>query len=166
MGRGDLVGGEENDGGDVGGCAVGGEGGGGVAGGGAADAHKGGVQFAEAIDLAYQNRHPQILEASGVADSAVFDPQIVHSDEFLTESLGPEEIGVPLEGADDVVVVDLGQNPFLLGPDAGAVRPARGADARVEEGSPVVAVELLEGVHIMLDVEEAAVAAAVDYLVE
>ena len=101
-----------------------------------------------------------------MADSAVFDPQIVHAEELFAETLGPEEVGVTLEGGDDIVVVDLGEDPFFFAPDAGAVRPGGFAHARVEEVAPVLAVETLEGIHVVLDVQEAAGLGAVDDLVE
>ena len=101
-----------------------------------------------------------------MADSAVFDPQIVHAEELFAETLGPEEVGVSFEGGDDVVVVDLREDPLFFAPDAGAVGPGGLADARVEEVAPVLAVEALEGVHVVLDVEEATGLGAVDDLVE
>jgi len=101
-----------------------------------------------------------------VAYSAVFDPQVVHAEKLFAETLGPEEVGVSLEGGDDVVVVDLGEDPLLLAPDAGAVGPGGLADAGVEEVAPVLAVEALEGGHVVLDVEEAAGLGPVHDLIE
>jgi len=116
--------------------------------------------------LANKHGHAEILEAAGVAYSTVFDPQLVHAQKLFAETLSPEEVGVSLEGGDDVVVVDLGEDPLLLAPDAGAVGPGGLADAGVEEGAPVLAVEALERVHVVLDIEEAAGLGAVHDLVE
>lgn len=101
-----------------------------------------------------------------MADSAVLDPEIVHVDEAFAESFSPEEVGVTFEGGDDVVVVDLREDPLLLAPDAGAVGPGGFADAGVEEVAPVFAVEGFEGGDVVLDVEEAAGLGAVDDFVE
>ncbi|KAK4423634.1 hypothetical protein Salat_1946300 [Sesamum alatum] len=164
--HGDLVGGQEDDGGDARSGAVGGQSGGGVAYGGAADADEWAVHLVQSIDLANQNSHPQILETAGMANPPVFDPQIIHPEDFLAESLGPEEIGVTFEHADDVIIVDFGQDPFFLGPDAGAVKPFGGADAGIEQGLLVIAIVLFECFHVVLDVEEAAVTAVVHDVVE
>lgn len=101
-----------------------------------------------------------------MADPAVFDPQIVHAQKLFAETLSPEKVRVSLESADDVVVVDFGEYPFLLAPDAGAVGPGGLADAGVEEGAPVRTVVALEGLDVVADVEEAAGLGAVDDLVE
>ncbi|WVZ00514.1 hypothetical protein V8G54_026583 [Vigna mungo] len=45
-----------------------------VTGGSAADTNDGAVHFSQAIDLANENGHAEILETAGVAYSAVFDP--------------------------------------------------------------------------------------------
>lgn len=132
--------GKEDDGWDSGGSAVGRESGGGVSGGGAANADDGAVHFAEAIYLADQDGHAQILETPGVADPAVLDPELAHAQELFAETLGPEEVGVALEGADDVVAVDLREDPLLLGPDAGSIGPCGLAHAGVEEIAPVLTV--------------------------
>ncbi|RYQ98299.1 hypothetical protein Ahy_B08g094347 [Arachis hypogaea] len=50
--------------------------------------------------------------------------------------------------------------------NAGAVGPGGAADAGIEEVAPVLAVELLEGGHVVLDVEEAAGLRAVNDLIE
>lgn len=116
--------------------------------------------------MADQHGHAQILKTPSVADPAVFNPEVAHAQELFAETLGPEQVGVTLEGADDVVAVNLGQDPLLLGPDAGAVGPRGLADAGVEEFAPVPAVVFFQGGHIVLDVEEAARLGAVDDLVE
>lgn len=116
--------------------------------------------------MADEDCHAQVLEASGVADPAVLDPQIVHAQKLFAETLSPEEVGVPLERADDVVVVDLGEDPFLLAPHAGSVGPGGAAHARVEEAAPVRAIELGQGLHVVLNVQEATGAAAVDDFIE
>jgi hypothetical protein len=75
LGDRDSICGQEDDGWDSGGSAVGRESVGGVSGGGASNAHDGAVHFAEAIDLANQDGHAQILETPGVADPTVLDPE-------------------------------------------------------------------------------------------
>ena len=61
---------------------------------------------------------------------------------------------IDFEGADDVVTVDLGMYPLLLGPDAGVVRPGDLSYAGVERKAQVLAIILLESVEIMADAEE------------
>ena len=41
------------------------------------------------------------------------------------ETFGPEEVGAAFVQRDDVGIVDVRQDPFLLAPDAGAVGPPR-----------------------------------------
>lgn len=66
------------------------------------------LHFAKAIDLADQDGHTQILETIG----SVLDPDILDSQEIFVKTLGPEEVGVALEGADDVVAVNLPTQSF------------------------------------------------------
>ena len=166
LGKRDSISRQKDNGRNPGRSAIRGERCRGVAGGSAADTNDGAVHFPQAIDLANEHGHAEILEAAGVAYSAVFDPQLVHAEKLFAETLGPEEVGVSLEGGDDVIVVDLGEHPLLLAPDAGAVGPGGPADAGVEEGAPVLAVEALEGGHVVLHVEEAAGLGAVHDLIE
>ena len=49
--------------------------------------------------------------------TALLDPEILDV-ELLTVSISPEEVGVALEGRDDVLVVDKGNDPFFLCPHA------------------------------------------------
>jgi hypothetical protein len=42
----------------------------------------------------------------------VLDPDVLDSQELFVETLGPKKIGVTLEGADDVVVVNLPTQSF------------------------------------------------------
>ena len=101
-----------------------------------------------------------------MADSTVFHPQVVHPEERFAEPLGPEEVRVSFESRNDVVVVDLGEDPLFLGPDSGAVGPLGFPDAGVEEVAPVSSVVAPQGVEVVLDVEQAAGFAAVDDFVE
>ncbi|PQM37654.1 hypothetical protein Pyn_18395 [Prunus yedoensis var. nudiflora] len=71
-------------------------------------------------------------------------------------TLSPEEIGVIFEGGD----------PLLLAPDAGALGPGGLADAGVEEVALVLAVVVLEGGHVVLDIEKAAGVGSVDDLIK
>lgn len=116
--------------------------------------------------MADQDGHAQVLETTSVANPTVFDPQLIHAENLFAITLSPKEIGVTFEGADDVVAVDLRQDPLFFAPDAGAVGPGGLADAGVEEVAPVLAVVVLEGGHVVLDVEEAAGLGAVDDLVQ
>ena len=75
--------------------------------GGAADGLHGlGLERAQLVDLGDQHGHAQVLEAAGVADAAVLDPQVAHA-QLAPEPLRPEQVAVALEHALDVVVVDL-----------------------------------------------------------
>jgi hypothetical protein len=121
----------------------------------------------EAVHLADEHGHAEVLEGAGVGDAAVLDPEVVHSVKVLAaEALRPEEVGVALEEGDDVVRVDLREHELLLGPDARAVGPGGAADAGVEEVAPVGSRKPSERLHVVLDVEEAAGAGPVDDLVE
>jgi hypothetical protein len=81
----DAVGGEEDDGRDPHGGAVGGERGGGVPRGRAPDAGDGARQrrAAEAVHLADQHGHAEVLERARVGDAAVLHPQVVHPAEVV-----------------------------------------------------------------------------------
>lgn len=101
-----------------------------------------------------------------MADPTMLDPEIVHAQKLFAETLSPEKIGITLESADNVVTVNFGKDPLLLAPDAGAIGPSGLADAGIEKGFPVIAVELLKRIHVVLDVEEATGTAAVNNLIK
>ena len=110
LGEGDLVLGQEDDGGDAGRRAVGGEGGRGVAGRGAGHRADGRALRDHLLHLGDEHRHPEVLERAGVAEAALLDPEIADPD-HLAEPLGPEEVGAALVHRDDVLVVDLRAAP-------------------------------------------------------
>ena len=101
-----------------------------------------------------------------MADPTVFNPQIIHAQKLFAITLSPEKVRVSLESRHDIGVVDLREDPFFLGPDAGAVRPRGLADAGIEEVAPVLAVVGFQGGDIVLDVEQPAGSRAVHDLVE
>src|SRR5262249_18807755 len=82
---------------------------------------------------------------------------------LLAEPLRPEEIGAALVERDDVAVVDLGEDPLLLPPDARPVGPLRRLVAVVEQLHPAARIAAREHLHLVLHFEErAARLAAVD----
>jgi len=87
------------------------------------------------LDLRDEHGHAEILERPAVGVAAQFDPQIVHTHD-LPETLGPEKVGAAFIERDDVVVFDLGQDPLLLAPDAGAVGPLVALVAVLEKLHP------------------------------
>ena len=94
--------------------------------------------------------------------AAQLHPQIVEAD-LLAEPFRPEEVGIAFVERDDVGVVDVGEDPFLLSPDAGPVRPLGGLVALLEELLPFAGVAAPQFLHVVLDFEQrAASLAAVD----
>ena len=87
------------------------------------------------FDLRNQHRHAQVLERPAVRVAAQLEPQIIHPD-HLAETLRPEQVRPPFVQRHDVVVADLRQDPFLLAPDTGAVRPLVALVAVLEELHP------------------------------
>jgi len=64
--------------------------------------------------------------------AAELDPEAVEPDQFA-EPFCPEEVRGALVQRDDVVVMDVGQNPFLFAPDARPVGPFGGLVAVFEQ---------------------------------
>jgi hypothetical protein len=72
---------------------------------GSAQAVVGGAQQSAALPhLRHQHRHAQVLEAAGVAVAALLDPQVGHAQGLATKALGPEQVAVAFEHADNVIV--------------------------------------------------------------
>ena len=95
-----------------------------------------------------------------------FHPEVIDADDFA-EAFGPEEVGAAFVKGDDVLVVDLGEDPFFLAPDAGAVGPHGGFVAVFEEFHPALGIASGELLEVVLDFEEGvALAALVDDLIE
>ncbi len=87
----------------------------------------------------------------GVA--AQFDPQTVQAQDFA-KTLGPEKIGAPFVERDDVLVVNLGEYPFLFAPDPGAVRPFVALVTIGEELLPVLGGAASQCLAIMLHLQQ------------
>ena len=136
--QGDLVCGEEHDGWDARSRRARGKGGGGVTSGRASDGRERLTLFPHPVHLGHERGHTEILERAGVAVAALLHPQVVHAEHLAAVAVGPEEVGVALEHGDDVVVRNSGEDPLLLAPHAGAVRPDGLADALVKESLPVL----------------------------
>ena len=101
-----------------------------------------------------------------MAVAALLHPQVIHAEHLAAVAVSPEEVGVALEHGDDVVVRNSGEDPLLLAPHAGAVRPDGLADALVKESLPVLRRVDGKGLHVVLDIEETAVLAPVDDVVD
>mmetsp|Transcript_26496 Transcript_26496/g.44362 ORF Transcript_26496/g.44362 Transcript_26496/m.44362 type:complete len:543 (+) Transcript_26496:450-2078(+) len=166
LGQRDLVGGQEHDGRDLGRGGVRGQRGGGVAGGGASHGHQRLAHLAEAVHLAHEDRHAEILEGTSVRVATLLHPQVGHVELLLAKALGPEQVRVSLEHAYDVLVGDAREHPLLLGPHAGAVGPLAATGALVEERLPVLGAVDGERLHVVLHVQQTTVLAAVDDLVQ
>src|SRR5574338_191058 len=74
------------------------------------------------LHLRDEHRHAEVLEGPGVRVAALLDPEVLEPD-LAAEALGPEQVRVALVHRDDVLAGDRGEHPFLLAPDARAVRP-------------------------------------------
>src|SRR5690606_13889362 len=112
-----------------------------------------------------EHRHPEVLERAGVGVPALLDPQVLEPD-LAPVAPGPEQVRVTLVHRHDVLVVDVGANPFLLAPDARAVRPLVAVRALLEAPLPGGGRGLAQLVHVVDDLEQPAVARGVDHLVE
>ena len=149
LGDGDLALGQQHDGLDAGRGAVDRQRRRGVAGRGAGHRLDRRAFADHLLDLRHQHRHAEVLEGPAVGVAAELDPEVVHAD-HLAEALGPEEVRAALVERDDVVVVDLRQDPFLLAPDAGAVGPLGGLVAVLEELHPRLGAAVGQRLHVVL----------------
>ena len=111
------------------------------------------------LNHADEDGHAQIFEAAGVAVAAQLDPQVGQAN-LLAQSLGPEQVGVALKHADDVVVGQVGDEPLFHGPDAAAVGPLAAAGALVEQGLPLLGAALAQGLQRVVDLQQAAAGGA------
>ena len=87
----------------------------------------------------------------GVA--AELNPELVHTDHF-SEALRPKQIGAAFVDGNDILVINLRQNPFFLAPDARAVRPLIAFVALLEKLLPGSGITLGQSGGIVLDFEE------------
>ena len=132
---GDLVLREQHDGRNTRGRAVGAEGRRGVTRGCArhrVDRHAAGHHL---LHDRHEDRHAEVLEGSRVRVAALLDPQVLDV-QLLAVAVGPEEVRVALVHRHDVLVVDEGDDPFLLAPDTGPVRVHVAVRAVLEELHP------------------------------
>ncbi len=83
--------------------------------------------------------HPQVL-----------DPEIP------PVALRPEDVGAPFVHRHDVLVADVGADPFLLPPDPGAVGPGGALVAVVEQLHPLHRAPLAQGLAAVLDLQQVA----------
>jgi hypothetical protein len=93
---------------------------------------------------------------------AEFDPQVTHT-HHLAQAFSPEQVGAALIKRYDIVVADLGQDPFLFTPYTGPIRPFSGFTPVLEELFPILRATLCKGLHIMSHFKKrAAVSTAID----
>ena len=91
-----------------------------------------GSPFADHLfDHRDQHGHAEVFKRSGVRVAALLNPEIFEV-KLLAVTIGPEEIGIALEGRDNILVVDERNHPFLLRPYARAVRVVVLAQAIIE----------------------------------
>ena len=88
----------------------------GVASGSAADSSERLPLPSHAVHLRNESSHAKILERASVAVAALLHPEIFHTQDFSAVPIRPEEVRVALEHGDDILVIDAGQDPFLLAP--------------------------------------------------
>jgi hypothetical protein len=62
-----------------------------------------------------EHGHAEILEGAGVRVAAHLHPEVLDR-ESTAVALGPEDVGAPFVHGHDVLVPDLGTDPFLLSP--------------------------------------------------
>src|SRR4051812_38802630 len=85
---------------------------------------------------------------------------------MLSQPLGVEKVGPTLVQGNDVLVGDFGEHPLLLTPDSRAERPGVAPAARLEETFPFLRGALAQAIQIVLDLQQAAIGVAVDYLIK
>jgi len=112
------------------------------------------------LDLRDEHRHAEVLERTAVRVAAELDPQVVHAHD-LPEAFGPEQIRAAFVKRDDVVILDLGQNPFLLAPDARTVGPLVALVAVLEKFHPSLGVAPGERLEIVPHLQQRVAARAV-----
>ena len=105
------------------------------------------------LDDRDEHRHAEILERPGVRVAAHLDPEILDPDR-LAVALGPEDVGAALVHRDDVLVADFRTDPFLLAPDARAVRPRGALVAIVEEAHPRDRAAVPQGLDVVRDLQQ------------
>lgn len=154
LGGTNLTCGQEDDSGDACIGGVGSQGSAGVTGAGTGHGFDGAALGHHLFDDTDEDGHAQVLEAAGVAIAAEFDPEVGDA-ELFAEAIGPKEVGVAFEHADDVFVGEGGDDPFAQAPDAAAVGPDGGTGAGFEEFLPVLGAAGFEGFAIVVDFEEA-----------
>ena len=81
--------------------------------------------------------------------AALLYPQVFQV-ELLPITVRPEKIAVPLECGDDVLVIDEGDDPFLLGPNSGSVWVSILMSSVVEEPHPCGRSPRLQRGHVMM----------------
>lgn len=94
--------------------------------------------------------------------SAEFDPEVIQAKHFA-EPLSPEQVSTSLVKRHDVVVVNLGQDPFLFTPNARTIWPFSGLTAVIEQPLPYPGIPVGKGMEVMLHFQKrAARLAAID----
>jgi len=97
-----------------------------------------------------------------VAVATEFYPEVGDAD-FFAQPLGPEAVRVALIHRYYVLIIELGADKLLLAPDPAAVGPFRRARAAFEELHPGGGTAILQGLNVVLDVQQAAaILASVD----
>ena len=87
--------------------------------------------------------------------TALLDPQILEV-KLLAIAIGPKEIGIPFESRNDVLVVDKGNDPLLLRPDAGAIGVVVLTQAFIKKRDPRRCSPGFEGFAVVMDLEQIA----------
>ena len=142
------------------GRGVGGEGRRRIAGRGAGDGADVAAVGDHLLDDRDEHGHAEILERSGVRVAAHLHPEIFDAD-LAAVALGPEDVRAAFVHRHDVLVADLRADPFLLAPDAGAVRPRGPLVAIVEEAHPGDRAAVPQRVDVVRDLQQLAARRAV-----
>src|SRR5689334_17948191 len=87
----------------------------------------------------------------GVA--AEFDPKLFQAKEFA-EPLGPEKVGAAFVERDDVVVVNVRQDPFPFAPNTRGVRPLVAFVAPFEKKLPASGGPAFQSFEVVLHLQQ------------
>ena len=107
------------------------------------------------LDHRDEHGHAEVLERAGVRVAAHLHPQVLDP-ELAAVALRPEDVGAAFVHRHHVLVADAGADPFLLAPDAGAVRPRGPLVAVVEQPHPGDRAAMAQRLDVVDDLEQAA----------
>jgi hypothetical protein len=111
------------------------------------------------LDDRHEHGHAEVLEGSGMRVAAHLDPQVLDPD-VAAVALRPEVVRAALVHRYDVLVADVGADPLLLAPHAGAVWPGGPLVAVVEETHPGDGAAMAQRLDVVHDLQQIAAGGA------